>query len=122
MSNNNNNTTIEKLISACTGAIITSVMVTPMDVIKMRLQTQERPSFSKRTCCTWNQCSLTQSTKSYKITPVQGKGLQLANIHECALSQQRTVPRGTIVRNIVLLFSVANFYFCVGWCLQNTEV
>ncbi|EIE88097.1 hypothetical protein G6F46_002957 [Rhizopus delemar] len=96
MSNNNNNTTIEKLISACTGAVITSVMVTPMDVIKMRLQTQERPSFSKRTCCTWNQCSLTQSTKSYKITPVQGKGLQLANIHECALSQQRTVPRGTI--------------------------
>jgi solute carrier family 25 protein 39/40 len=44
MSTNHNTihstTSYEKIVSACTGAILTSILVTPMDVVKMRLQTQ----------------------------------------------------------------------------------
>lgn len=44
MSTNHNaihsTTSYEKIASACTGAILTSILVTPMDVVKMRLQTQ----------------------------------------------------------------------------------
>jgi hypothetical protein len=44
MSTNHNaihsTTSYEKIASACSGAILTSILVTPMDVVKMRLQTQ----------------------------------------------------------------------------------
>ncbi|KAI8967601.1 mitochondrial carrier domain-containing protein [Mycotypha africana] len=50
----------EKLISACGGALLTSLVVTPMDVVKMRLQTQHvyTPSSPASTCCnTFKSCS-----------------------------------------------------------------
>ncbi|KAI9281588.1 mitochondrial carrier domain-containing protein [Sporodiniella umbellata] len=94
-SNSNHNTTVEKLISACTGALITSLMVTPMDVIKMRLQTQQNIFPSKRHCCTWNPCNLKKTTKSFKMPAVGGKSLQVANIHECAALQQPMILKGT---------------------------
>lgn len=105
MSNNSNhNTTIEKLLSACTGALITSLMVTPMDVIKMRLQTQQRTLPLKRSCCTWTPCSLTQSAKSLKIPTIRKSSLQVASIHECALPQQPMILKGTVVSGVFFLF------------------
>lgn len=50
----NQTTSTEKLLSACTGSLITSVMVTPMDVVKMRMQTQHYltpPPPTTTTCC-----------------------------------------------------------------------
>ncbi|CAO3700467.1 unnamed protein product [Rhizopus stolonifer] len=97
MSNSSNhNTTVEKLLSACTGALITSLMVTPMDVIKMKLQTQQRTLPSKRSCCTWTPCSLTQSANSLKIPAIRKRNLQVASIHECALPQQPMILKGTV--------------------------
>ncbi|CEG69885.1 hypothetical protein RMATCC62417_05877 [Rhizopus microsporus] len=95
MSNNKNNTTIEKLISACAGALITSLMVTPMDVIKMRLQTQQR-TVPKYCCTALSQCNLTQPMTLLKKIPFRKTKFQMANIHECAIAQQQPlIFRGT---------------------------
>lgn len=80
-------TSSEKLLSACGGALVTSVMVTPMDVIKMRLQTQNvYTPLAKNTCClTFDRCTLTQAMKfTKKSFPSRGK-VQVAKLHECAL-------------------------------------
>ncbi|BFZ06238.1 hypothetical protein BsWGS_09276 [Bradybaena similaris] len=37
-------TPVQHMISACTGAILTSLMMTPFDVVKIRLQSQAKPS------------------------------------------------------------------------------
>lgn len=89
-------TSTEKLLSACGGALVTSLMVTPMDVIKMRLQTQHvyTPP-SKLTCClTLDRCTLTQALKftkkSFSPSSSSSRGgggkFQVANMHECALN------------------------------------
>ncbi|XP_058037981.1 probable mitochondrial glutathione transporter SLC25A40 [Ahaetulla prasina] len=37
-------TTFQQIVSSCCGAILTSVLVTPLDVVKVRLQVQSNPS------------------------------------------------------------------------------
>ncbi|KAF6086831.1 solute carrier family 25 member 40 [Phyllostomus discolor] len=38
-------TPLQQMLASCTGAILTSLMVTPLDVVKIRLQAQSRPFF-----------------------------------------------------------------------------
>lgn len=42
-------TPFQQLISSCVGAIVTSVFVTPLDVVKIRLQAQQK-TFASRNC------------------------------------------------------------------------
>ncbi|XP_028933083.1 solute carrier family 25 member 40 [Ornithorhynchus anatinus] len=42
-------TVVQKMIASCTGALLTSLMVTPLDVVKIRLQAQKYP-FPKGKC------------------------------------------------------------------------
>ncbi|CAO2617582.1 Probable mitochondrial glutathione transporter SLC25A40 [Lemmus lemmus] len=42
-------TPLQQMIASCTGAIVTSLMVTPLDVVKIRLQAQKNP-FPKGKC------------------------------------------------------------------------
>lgn len=42
-------TPVQQMLASCTGAILTSLMVTPLDVVKIRLQAQHRP-FLKGKC------------------------------------------------------------------------
>lgn len=42
-------TPFQQMMSSCTGAIITSIFVTPLDVVKIRLQTQQK-EFMKNKC------------------------------------------------------------------------
>ncbi|KAB1276198.1 Solute carrier family 25 member 40 [Camelus dromedarius] len=42
-------TPLQQMLASCTGAILTSLMVTPFDVVKIRLQAQNNP-FSKGKC------------------------------------------------------------------------
>ncbi|XP_027703767.1 solute carrier family 25 member 40 isoform X3 [Vombatus ursinus] len=42
-------TPLQQMIASCTGAILTSLMVTPLDVVKIRLQVQNNP-YPKRRC------------------------------------------------------------------------
>ncbi|KAI8636066.1 mitochondrial carrier domain-containing protein [Parasitella parasitica] len=80
-------TSTEKLLSACAGALITSLMVTPMDVVKMRMQTQHVYSattntISKAMCCmTFNNCtqSIKHGLQNNRIT----RGGQLGNLYQC---------------------------------------
>jgi solute carrier family 25 protein 39/40 len=115
MSNSSTYTTTssEKLLSACGGALVTSVMVTPMDVIKMRLQTQNvynnvPLALKNISCClTFDRCSLTQAlkftttTKKNNYNNNKQRRVQIANIHECALNHpSRNNPlifKGTFV-------------------------
>ncbi|KAF1796917.1 mitochondrial carrier domain-containing protein [Mucor lusitanicus] len=89
MSNTTYSTTsTEKLLSACGGALVTSLMVTPMDVVKMRMQTQNVYSATTNTlskaamcCMTFNNCtqSIKHGLQNNRIT----RGGQLANIYQC---------------------------------------
>lgn len=46
-----NLTACQQMISSCSGAILTSIFVTPLDVVKIRLQAQKKPqSFQKGNC------------------------------------------------------------------------
>ncbi|KAM6201599.1 mitochondrial glutathione transporter SLC25A40 [Rhynchocyon petersi] len=42
-------TPLQQMLASCTGAILTSLMVTPLDVVKIRLQAQSSP-FTKGNC------------------------------------------------------------------------
>ncbi|XP_032944025.1 probable mitochondrial glutathione transporter SLC25A40 isoform X4 [Rhinolophus ferrumequinum] len=42
-------TPLQQMLASCTGAVLTSLMVTPLDVVKIRLQAQNNP-FSKGKC------------------------------------------------------------------------
>ncbi|XP_068942328.1 mitochondrial glutathione transporter SLC25A40 isoform X2 [Petaurus breviceps papuanus] len=42
-------TPLQQMIASCTGALLTSLMVTPLDVVKIRLQVQNHP-YPKRRC------------------------------------------------------------------------
>lgn len=44
-------TTIQKVFSACIGALVTSVIVTPFDLIKTRLQSQSVDANIMKSCC-----------------------------------------------------------------------
>lgn len=101
-------TSSEKLLSACGGALVTSIMVTPMDVIKMRLQTQHvYTPHAKNTCClTFDRCTLTQAMKFTKRTFSSTGKVQVAKLHECALQNTTAntqLFKGTFV-SIHLLF------------------
>lgn len=87
-------TSYEKLLSACGGALVTSLMVTPMDVIKMRLQTQHvYTPHAKNTCCLiFDRCTLTQAMKFTKKTFSSRGKVQVAKLHECALNH-------TVIKN-----------------------
>ncbi|KAJ2962382.1 hypothetical protein NQZ79_g2555 [Umbelopsis isabellina] len=66
MSTNHNTinatTSYEKIVSACSGAILTSILVTPMDVVKMRLQTQAMSSPPlKKSKALYTTCCMTTS-------------------------------------------------------------
>lgn len=51
MSGPENLTAFQQMVSSCSGAILTSVFVTPLDVVKIRLQAQRKPqSFEKGKC------------------------------------------------------------------------
>lgn len=138
MSNTTYSTTsTEKLLSACGGALVTSLMVTPMDVVKMRMQTQNVYSATTNTlsskaamcCMAFNNCtqSIKHGLQNNRIT----RGGQLANIYQCtAFSEAAAVSvansvnspafKGTFVRgtpteiffefNILRLFSVFTCY------------
>lgn len=101
-------TSTEKLLSACGGALVTSLMVTPMDVIKMRLQTQHVYSPpSKLTCClTLDRCTLTQALKFTKKSFSPRGKFQVANMHECALNHSAVknpdIFKGTFVKYIFI--------------------
>ncbi|OBZ86441.1 Solute carrier family 25 member 40 [Choanephora cucurbitarum] len=73
MSTNYTTTPSEKLLSACGGALLTSVMVTPMDVVKMRMQTQHPYQLASKAslcCSTFNQCvhSIKHNIQHNRIT------------------------------------------------------
>ncbi|CEP18969.1 hypothetical protein [Parasitella parasitica] len=80
-------TSTEKLLSACAGALITSFMVTPMDVVKMRMQTQHvysatASTISKAMCCmTFNNC--TQSIKHGLHNNRITRGGHLGTLFQC---------------------------------------
>lgn len=98
-------TSYEKLLSACGGALVTSLMVTPMDVIKMRLQTQHVYTANpKAICClTFDRCTLTQAIKTTKKNfPSRGK-VQVASLHECAIQSSKNPElfKGTFVSNFL---------------------
>ncbi|KAG2237735.1 hypothetical protein INT48_009673 [Thamnidium elegans] len=84
-------TSYEKLLSACGGALVTSLMVTPMDVIKMRLQTQHvyTPNAKAICCLTFDRCTLTQAIKTTKKNFSSRGKVQVANLHECALQSSK---------------------------------
>lgn len=42
----------QQMLSACSGGIITSVLMTPLDVVKIRLQIQQKTTIDKFLCCT----------------------------------------------------------------------
>lgn len=117
MSNSTYSTTsTEKLLSACGGALVTSLMVTPMDVIKMRLQTQNvyTPQSKLACCLTLDRCTLTQALKfTKKAIKPRGK-FQVANMHECAMNHSAAknpqILKGTFV----------SFFFCICYNLRLT--
>ncbi|CAG5136352.1 unnamed protein product [Candidula unifasciata] len=44
-------TPVQHMVSSCTGAVLTSLLMTPFDVVKIRLQSQSKPSaFTKGHC------------------------------------------------------------------------
>lgn len=62
--NNIDLTLSQRMLSACTGSLLTSLVVTPFDVVRIRLQQQEilYPSQTESTCCKkvfWEQSSTT---------------------------------------------------------------
>ncbi|KAI9005782.1 mitochondrial carrier domain-containing protein [Phycomyces nitens] len=82
----------EKLLSACTGALLTSLLVTPMDVVKLRLQTQHYDSSRKTKCCSpfspkngLKICTLTSGIQHYSKIFSKKSTRQVASIHECAI-------------------------------------
>ena len=105
-------TSTEKLLSACGGALVTSLMVTPMDVIKMRLQTQpvnnKSLSSTITACCsTLDRCTLIPNLRlTNKKLFSQGVNFQVASLHECALNHSAAknplVFQGTFVRKFFI--------------------
>ncbi|KAI8338507.1 mitochondrial carrier domain-containing protein [Chlamydoabsidia padenii] len=110
-STNTSTTSAEKLISACGGALVTSLLVTPMDVIKLRLQTQQATNIKT----TLNQCcQLTKATSLLRELPYcswiknDNKNTsayrfsttkqQIPNLHDCLYnpSRQSLIFKGTL--------------------------
>ncbi|KAI7898683.1 mitochondrial carrier domain-containing protein [Cokeromyces recurvatus] len=81
MSNITETSSTEKLISACGGALITSLMVTPMDVVKMRMQTQN--IYNAVCCMAFNNC-IKQGLQINRIT--RGQPM----LYDCAISITNT--------------------------------
>ncbi|KAI8066412.1 mitochondrial carrier domain-containing protein [Gongronella butleri] len=98
-------TSTEKLASALAGSLVTSLLMTPMDVVKFRMQTQQQHSSSTLCCqlstttpkpafCNWTH-PITHNSGSRRTmrTPKN-----IAALHECALgyTRQPFVLRGTL--------------------------
>ncbi|GFR19836.1 solute carrier family 25 member 40 [Trichonephila clavata] len=49
-SDSENITPLHQIISSCTGALLTSVFVTPLDVVKIRLQAQQKTNLNSSKC------------------------------------------------------------------------
>lgn len=49
-SKSENITPLHQIISSCTGALLTSVFVTPLDVVKIRLQAQQKTNLNSSKC------------------------------------------------------------------------
>ncbi|CAO3587483.1 unnamed protein product [Absidia cylindrospora] len=106
-------TSTEKLISACAGALVTSLLVTPMDVIKLRLQTQHKqPNLKPSTCCQLTNiitsrhreippCSWQHNINHTTTTTLRSSSSkqQVASLHECIHSgsaRQPLIFKGTL--------------------------
>ncbi|KAI9481660.1 MAG: mitochondrial carrier domain-containing protein [Benjaminiella poitrasii] len=85
MSNTTTSST-EKLLSACGGALVTSLMVTPMDVVKMRMQTQN--VYNAMCCMAFNNC-IKHGLQSTRIT--RGQPL----LYECAIPLSSFTTKAT---------------------------
>lgn len=75
-----NITPVQQMISSCTGALLTSVFVTPLDVVKIRLQAQQKTmlknkcflycnGFIEDLCCTVHANGNTALSPSYWYRP-----------------------------------------------------
>lgn len=95
----NSTTSYEKIASACTGAILTSLLVTPMDVVKMRLQTQAMNAayYNKTSKALYNSCCMPADLKQvagevckwntiprHERKRMPAAKLRAAALHECS--------------------------------------
>jgi hypothetical protein len=125
----NSTTSYEKIASACTGAILTSLLVTPMDVVKMRLQTQAMNAayYNKTSKALYNSCCMPADLKQvagevckwntmprHERKRMPAAKLRAAAMHECSHGTLRldaalraSRPTGILVRlsAALLLFS-----------------
>ncbi|KAI8974483.1 mitochondrial carrier domain-containing protein [Pilobolus umbonatus] len=84
-------TSYEKLLSACGGALATSLMVTPLDVIKMRLQTQQITQTIQ--CC----MQLFSADRGHCSHPMKLPNYgTMSTLRDCHSSQSPLVLKGTI--------------------------
>ena len=75
-SNGNINITAPQLmVSACSGALLTSLLTTPFDVVKVRLQTQQRAAFTAKPCYLM-ECRCLDGVVMCTITP-EGKHIHV---------------------------------------------
>ncbi|KAI8086250.1 mitochondrial carrier domain-containing protein [Halteromyces radiatus] len=103
-------TSTEKLLSACAGALVTSLLVTPLDVIKLRIQTQQKQTTAKAStlCCQLSNsvsrsreipyCSFLKNINHTSILRSTTSKQQIANLHECIHGhyQHPLVLKGTL--------------------------
>lgn len=102
---NTSTTSTEKMISACAGALVTSLLVTPMDVIKLRLQTQQSQPTNLKTTLGNVCCQLTNTTSRLRELPTciwmnaAPPKQQTLNLQDCLYGTSRPslIFKGTLV-------------------------
>ncbi|ORX58781.1 mitochondrial carrier [Hesseltinella vesiculosa] len=94
----------EKLASALAGSLVTSLLMTPLDVVKFRIQTQAHTKSQAPCCqlttspkavyCTWTH-PITHNANTQRPIRLQQ---HIASLHECTLgyTKQPFVLRGTL--------------------------
>lgn len=117
----NSTTSYEKIASACTGAILTSLLVTPMDVVKMRLQTQAMTAaqHNKIPKATYTSCCMPADLKQiagevckwntiprHERKHLPSAKLRAAAMHECSHGVLRMDAAARATRSTGLLVSI----------------
>ena len=74
-SGNINVTAAQLMVSSCSGALLTSLLTTPFDVVKVRLQTQQRAAFTAKPCYLM-ECHCLDGVMMCTITP-EGKHIHV---------------------------------------------